>query len=172
MFISATAISSQNVGNLTLYGPDQLDSQVSRSFLDCLRNTGVEYNIYVDEDGTTVVVPTANRDVDFDGEDRALLKCIMDVNHRMKVAAESSEYYQREHESAVPSRSTTHEWLSEQDALGKTPIGTRPAKTHLTGNFSGGAAATGNGISIRWRRRIELMALSLRYWTYASDYTG
>lgn len=88
MSISATA-SPQNVGNTTLYGPGQLDSQVSRAFLDCLSNTGIEYNIYVDEDGITVVVPTVNRDVDFDSEDRELLKCIMDVNHRMKSGCRS-----------------------------------------------------------------------------------
>lgn len=88
------------------------------------------------------------------------------------MVAEASEYYQCEHESAVPSRSTTHEWLSEQGALGKIPIGTWPAKIHPMGDFSGGAATMGNGMSIRWKRIIGSRALSLYYRTYVSDYAG
>ncbi|KAJ5602463.1 hypothetical protein N7537_005419 [Penicillium hordei] len=119
--------SPQSVNNVTLYGPEQLDSQVSNVFLGCLNNTGVDYNIYVDDIGITVVVPTANRDVDFDGEDQGLFQCIIDVNLRMQVAAESTVYSRDENENTAPSISITHEWLIEQGALGNTPIGVRPA---------------------------------------------
>lgn len=133
MSMLATA-SPQSVNSVTLYGPDQLDSRVSNVFLGCLNNTSVDYNIYVDDLGITVVVPTANRDVDFDGEDQGLVQCIIDVNHHMQVAAESTMYSRDENENAVPSTSITREWLIEQGALGKTPIGVRPVGKHTAGD--------------------------------------
>jgi hypothetical protein len=60
-----------------------------------------------------VVVPAIKREIDFDGVDAKLLKCIMQVNHLMHVVTESSLYDHDEHENAVASHSVTHEWLSE-----------------------------------------------------------
>ncbi|KAL1850832.1 hypothetical protein Plec18170_006668 [Paecilomyces lecythidis] len=111
--------SPQTVTNVTVYKPDKLDSQVSRTFLDCLTKTGVEYKVYVDEGGTTVVLPTEQRETDFDGEDQELLKCIIAVNDRMDVAVESTIEYDDKHENAILCNSATHEWLSEQGAKGK-----------------------------------------------------
>lgn len=121
---------------VSIYKPPACGQQMSSNFLACLQNTGVKYNIYVDDLGTTVVLPTGPQDVDFDCEDQEHCKCIIDVNHCMKLAAESTEYYQHEHETAAPSSAVAHKWLSEKGLLGKTPIGTRHPKAP-TGDSSG-----------------------------------
>lgn len=128
---------------------------MSSNFLACLQNTGVKYNIYVDDLGTTVVLPTGPQDVDFDCEDQELCKCIIDVNHRMKLAAESTEHYQHEHETAAPSSAVANKCLSEKGSLGKTPIGTRHPK-----------APTGDSSGVNIERR----AHGLTYWGYLSDH--
>ncbi|GAD91438.1 predicted protein [Paecilomyces variotii No. 5] len=137
--------SSQNVDNVTVYEASQLDNQVSRQFLDCLKKTGIEYNFYVDEGGVTVVVPAERREIDFDGKDQELLKCIIAINDRMNVAAESTVEDDDKHKNAISSNSLTHEWLEEQGASGKSVVGTRPARTVLSSRFSGIASSSISG---------------------------
>lgn len=167
MGMLATA-SPQSVNNVTIYGPAELDSRVSNVFLGCLNNTGVEYNLFVDS-GTTVVVPTTSRDVNFDGEDQGLFQCIIDANYQMQLAAESAVYPHDENENAAPIKSVTHQWLIEQGALGKSPVGVRPARKVKTGAE---AASSTNGTSIGRRASNEPRTLSLHYWTYLSDHTS
>ncbi|KAJ5595145.1 uncharacterized protein N7459_001353 [Penicillium hispanicum] len=126
MSILVTA-SPQNTTNPTVYGRDELNSDVSRTFLACLQSTGVEYKVYVDTTGVTVVIPATKREIDFDGVDEKLFACIVQVNHRMHVVTESTLYDQDEHTNAVAGNSVTHEWLSEQGANGMKEVGTRPA---------------------------------------------
>ncbi|RAO65716.1 uncharacterized protein BHQ10_001728 [Talaromyces amestolkiae] len=113
-YVQLVTASSQNT---TRYEPDELRSEVSHTFLACLRNTGVQYKVYVDN-GATVVIPATKREIDFDGIDRKLLECIIQVNHLMHVVAESALYDQDEHGNAAAGHSVTHEWLSTQGANG------------------------------------------------------
>lgn len=167
MSIFSTA-SAESIKNITVYSPDQLDNQVSNVFLGCLNKANVEYNIYVDDIGYTVVLPTTNREVDFDGEDQSLAQCIIGANDHMQVAAESTVDARDENENAARSTSITHEWLIEQGALGKKASGVRPARMHAVG---GEAANTINGTRIGRRAINEPRTLSLHYFTYLSDHT-
>ena len=107
--------------NMTTYRPAELRSEVSHTFLTCLRNTGVQYKVYVDN-GATVVIPMTKRDIDLDGIDKKLLECIIHVNHLMHVVVESALYDQDEHANAVAGHSVTHEWLSTQGANGLVEV--------------------------------------------------
>lgn len=44
-----------------MYGPMELDSQVSRESLSCIEKTGVEYSEYVEKGGPIVVIPSDHR---------------------------------------------------------------------------------------------------------------
>lgn len=77
---------------ITIYGPTELNSQASHEFLTCLANTVVEYRIYIDQGGIIVVLPSDRRELDEDGKDEGLFECIKDVNTRMEVVVESTEY--------------------------------------------------------------------------------
>ncbi|KAJ9297316.1 hypothetical protein DTO271G3_4609 [Paecilomyces variotii] len=164
--------SSQTVGNVTVYQASQLDSQVSQTFLDCLKKTGVEYNVYVDKGGTTVVVPAERREVDFHGQDQELLKCIIAVNDQMDVAAESTIEPDENHDSAISSNSATHEWLEEQGASGKAAVGTRPASTALSNHTSGMDSSPSARSRIARRGKYQPRSGSLHYWAYLDDYAG
>lgn len=156
--ISTLVVASPNTGYTTIIGNDQLDSQVSRAFLACVNNIGIEYNIYVDEDGSTVVVPAEHRAVDELGEDQELFRCIVNTQSRMRVATESTIYYQDEHERAVSSKSVTHEWLIERGALGQKPIGTVPRSA-----TSKQAACDPGSVHVYLGHDTE------HYWAYLSD---
>lgn len=70
----------QNMGNVTIYGPEELNSQVANYFLSCSNSTGTDYRLYVEEFGTTIAVPPTSRTIDFEGEDQGLFECIVEVN--------------------------------------------------------------------------------------------
>ncbi|KAJ9196740.1 hypothetical protein DTO164E3_1088 [Paecilomyces variotii] len=163
---------SQTVGNVTVYQTSQLDSQVSQTFLDCVKRTGVEYNLYVDEGGTTVVVPAERREIDFHGQDQELFDCIIAVTDRMDVAAESTIEPDENHDSAISSNSTTHEWLEEQGASGLAAVGTRPASTGLSNHTSGMDSSPSARSKIARRGNNEPRSGSLHYWAYLDDYPG
>lgn len=148
----------QNMGNLTIYGPDKLSSQVANTFLSCINSTGTDYKLYVEEFGTTIALPPTNRTIDFEGEDQGLFECIVEVNLQMEVAAESSLYDQGEFRNATPSRLVTYEWLSTHGAFGKKPVGSRPPRTM-------GNSVTANPTLIIPRQ-------SLVYWAYPASDTG
>ncbi|KAK3357958.1 hypothetical protein B0T25DRAFT_567209 [Lasiosphaeria hispida] len=150
------AASAGTAAGLTVYGANQLDNQVSSTFLDSLQNTTIGYNIYVDDLGVTVVVPTVQRAIDFDGEDAGLFDAITAVNDHMFVAAESN-LAQNEAHTVLPSSQVTHEWLVGQGASGKEAASTRPA---------GGV----NGLSGGIAERAE--AAALNYFAYLDDHKG
>ena len=112
----------QNIGNLTIYGSEQLGSHVANTFLSCLNNTGTDYKLYVEDFGTTIELPPTNRLIDFEGEDQGLFECIVEVNLQMDVAAESILYDQGEFPDVSPSSLVTYEWLRSQGALGRKPV--------------------------------------------------
>ncbi|EAU39317.1 predicted protein [Aspergillus terreus NIH2624] len=146
------------MGNVTIYGPEELNSQVANYFLSCLNSTGTDYRLYVEDFGTTIALPPTNRTIDFEGEDQGLFECIVKVNLQMEVAAESTLYDQGESQTVRPSSLVTYEWLSEHGGLGKKPVGSRPPKTM-------GASFTADARSIIPRQ-------SLVYWAYPASDTG
>lgn len=158
-------IAAKRETNITVYGPAELDSEVSRAFLACLQNTGVEYKVYVDTAGAAVVVPAAKRSIDFDGVDTKLLECIMQVNHLMHVVTESSIHDQDEHENAVAGHSVTHEWSSEQGAKGKTEISTRPGTANPANNTS---AVAGSRRDTRRSERSTKRQTGLLFFSFPS----
>lgn len=146
----------QPMGNLTIYGSEQLGSQVANTFLSCLNNTGTDYKLYVEDFGTTIALPPTNRAINFEGEDQGLFECIVEVNLQMEVAAESTLYDHSEFPTASPSRLVTYEWLRSQGALGKKPVGSRLPTTM--------------GDSVAANPRSLIPRQSLVYWAFpASD---
>lgn len=160
MSVLTTAL-PETANRITLYGPDHLDPDVVKAFLSCLKDTNVEYSIYVDETGIIVVLPTERRELDLEGIDEGLHKCIMAANDRLELAAESTVYDSSESKGATTVDSVTYSWISEQGGLGKKPVGTRPPTTDKSEQTL--ALGIGNNTSG------PAIDQSLHYWSLVSS---
>ena len=56
--------------------PTDLNEEDTKRFLDCVKATGGQYEISVDDQGWIVVIPAENRELDLNGTDSELFKCL------------------------------------------------------------------------------------------------
>ncbi|CAK7210053.1 hypothetical protein SCUCBS95973_000662 [Sporothrix curviconia] len=120
---TSTASTASTASLLTVFGPAALDAQAAATFLGCVNATGDNYGVYVEDAGTTVVVPLDARRVDLATTDAALLGCLEASNDAMYVAAESTELTAAATKGAVALDGASYEWLVANGAAGKVVTG-------------------------------------------------
>lgn len=165
--LAFAAASTQHVSEVIMDGPDDLRSEISTGFLDCVNKTGVDYKIYVDEEGTVNVIPEDGGDVDYEGKDQALYQCVLKYNDDMYIAAEPYNEEWPEHQNATHSSTHTHESLAQQGANGKKAVGTRPVDSRAIEAFM----AAENNTALRTRSNMTTQS-SLLFLGWLSDFVG
>ncbi|KAJ5673274.1 hypothetical protein N7507_002401 [Penicillium longicatenatum] len=110
--------------NITVRGPTDLNQDVANTFLSCLNATEVQYRLYVEE-SVTVVHPTVNRTIDFEGADERLRGCMSLTTQNMSIAAEDGTGSDTDGIDSIHASRATFPWLVSQGAQGLHVIGTK-----------------------------------------------
>ena len=97
----------------------ELEESVVQELLKCINLLPTGYRVYVDVDGNVVVIPAGQRAIDLTGIDKGLLKCMQQVLGEMTVIAESSEFEDPSHQSALPTGSADFAYLLANGAKGQ-----------------------------------------------------
>ncbi|KDE05246.1 hypothetical protein MVLG_04381 [Microbotryum lychnidis-dioicae p1A1 Lamole] len=101
--------------------PDRLPLNIitANQFIDCLNNTGIYYNLTVESDGTTLVVPAEPaREIVMSTD---LLRCISQATGGICVGFGPSIDHQQGRQDSVPSYQIDGQGLADRGALGYNP---------------------------------------------------
>lgn len=98
----------------------ELKESVVQELLKCINRLSTDYKVYVDVDGNVVVIPAERRAIDLlTGVDKGLAKCMQQVLGEMTVIAESSEFEDPSHQSALATGSADFAFLLVNGAKGQ-----------------------------------------------------
>lgn len=97
----------------------ELEESVVQELLKCINLLSTDYKIYVGVDRHVVVIPVGRRAIDLAGIDKGLAKCMLQVLGEMTVIAESSEFEDPAHQSALATGSADFAFLLANGAKGQ-----------------------------------------------------
>lgn len=176
---AATEDNAQNGTIITVLGPTKLQEPVGESFLACLNYTstdesGTPYMLYIDQ-GATVVHPSSNRTIDFEGPDEPLLGCMQHFASNMSLVAEDWTVVHEYDTGSIPAARANVSWLVEQGAQGLHPVGTKLAGiSSLPSSDANETDTTTTTLEARDGDQASSSQLAARsfshYWAFLSDY--
>lgn len=82
------------------------------NFVNCVKQTQIEYRAYSDGGGSIIILPPGSRDIHANGTDQELINCIREYNRYLYIAVESTVYAEHAHERSVPINAIGEEWLT------------------------------------------------------------
>lgn len=121
-----------------------------------------------------MILPNERREIDQsdNGEDEELFKCLAPASRYMNVAAESTIQQDPQHANTSTINDTSHEWLIEQGAQGRTVVGFRPATTGLRTNSTGGKSPLNQAPKAINGSSISSRGTALVYWAFVDNEAG
>ena len=99
----------------------ELKESVVQELLKCINALSINYRVYVSADGHVIVIPAGRRAIDLTGMDKGLATCMLQVLGEMTVSAESSEFEDPLHQSALAAESVDFAFLLRNGAKGQRP---------------------------------------------------
>ncbi|RMZ83482.1 hypothetical protein DV737_g1528, partial [Chaetothyriales sp. CBS 132003] len=163
---TSTATAQTNdteIVTITDYAAGPLHQAAVNEFLGCINAVGITYQMYVDSDGTIVILPPAGdaRDIDLEGTDSALGQCMKNATTTILIVAESTAEYNENEQNANGLDDISYQWLLDQGGNGV--MANRPPTMVLEATMivldNSEASRNGDYLPDRFKAQSEVLSL-------------